>query len=34
MIHVMLLMHDQKKLQRVQTMTNKIRDHDIYLTLH
>ena len=34
MIHVMSLMHDQKRLQRVQTATNKIRDRDIYLTLH
>ena len=34
MIHVMSLMLDQKKLQRVQAMTNKIRDRNVYLTLH
>ena len=34
MIHVMSLIFDQKKLQRVQTTTNKIRDRDAHLTLH
>ena len=34
MIHIILLMHDQKKLQRVQTTMNKIRDRDAHLTLH
>ena len=34
MIHVMSLMFDQKKLQRVQTTTNKICDRDVHLTLH
>ena len=34
MIHVMSLMLDQKKLQRVQTTMNKICDRDAHLTLH
>ena len=33
-IHVMSSMHDQKKLQRVQAMTNKIHNRDVHLTLH
>ena len=33
-IHIISLMFDQKRLQRVQTTTNKIRDHIIHLTLH
>ena len=34
MIHVMSLMHDQKRLQRVQATTNRIYDRDVHLTLH
>ena len=34
MIHVISSMHDQKKLQRVQTTMNKIRDRNTHLTLH
>ena len=34
MIHVMSSMLDQKKLQRVQVMINKIRDRDTHLMLH
>ena len=33
-IHVMSSMLDQKRLQRVQTTTNKIRDRNAHLTLH
>ena len=33
-IHIMLSMFDQKRLQRVQTTTNKIRNHNVHLTLH
>ena len=34
MIYVMSSMLNQKKLQRVQTMINKIRNRNVYLTLH
>ena len=34
MIHVISLMFDQKKLQRVQTTMNKIYDRNVHLTLH
>ena len=34
MIYVILLMFDQKKLQRVQTTINKIYNRNVHLTLY
>ena len=34
MIHVMSSMFNQKKLQKIQMTTNKIRDHDVHLKFH
>ena len=33
-IYVMSLMFDQRKLQRIQMMTNKIRNYDVHLKFH